>query len=214
MKVERNQVRNKEMTKMKIERRNYNLIELRSDDTEKRKMVGHAAIFNSETNIGDFFVERVAPGAFAESIMKDDIRALFNHNPNYVLGRSNSKTKTLRLGEDEKGLAIEIDPPDTQFAKDLTISMERGDIDQMSFGFRVIKESWESRENGLDVRTLEKVKLYDISPVTFPAYEDTEIAVRSHDEWKAQKELDNKPSFEQWRINIERLKLQLKSKEE
>lgn len=202
------------MTKMKIERRNYNLIELRSDDTEKRKMVGHAAIFNTETDIGGFFREKVAPGAFSDSIKADDIRALFNHNPNYVLGRSNGKTKTLMLSEDDRGLAIEIDPPDTQFAKDLTISMERGDIDQMSFGFRVIKESWESRDDGTDVRTLEKVKLYDISPVTYPAYEDTEIAVRSHDEWKAQKELDNKPPFAQWRINIERLKLQLKGKEE
>ena len=100
------------------------------------KLEGHAAVFNEEADIAGLFLERVAPGAFAESITKDDVRALFNHDPNFVLGRSIAKT--LELKEDEKGLAISIVPPDTQFAKDLVVSMRRGDISQMSFGFQVL----------------------------------------------------------------------------
>ena len=153
------------------------------------KLEGHAAVFNEEADIAGLFLERVAPGAFAESITKDDVRALFNHDPNFVLGRSIAKT--LELKEDEKGLAISIVPPDTQFAKDLVVSMRRGDISQMSFGFQVLDEEWRKGENGgMDVRTLKKVRLFDVSPVTFPAYEGTDIAVRKRDELSAKKSIN------------------------
>ena len=148
-------------------------------------MRGHAAGFNCETDLG-WFRERIAPGAFTESIGKDDVRALFNHDENFILGRNTAGTLTMR--EDERGLYVEIDPPDTQVARDLVTSIERGDISQMSFGFQTIKDSWETEENAAkDLRTLEKVKLWDVSPVTFPAYQETDVAVRSHDCWSQSK---------------------------
>lgn len=155
---------------------------LEARDDENPLISGHAAVFNEEADIG-FFKEKIKRGAFAESIQVDDVRALFNHDPNHVLGRN--KAGTLKLQEDRKGLAIEIVPPDTQFARDLLISVKRGDISQMSFGFQVQEDSWKHGEDGApDVRTLKKVRLFDVSPVTFPAYVGTDVAVRSHDIWQ------------------------------
>ncbi len=158
-----------------LERRTF-AIEVRAAEGKARQVTGHAAVFNITTDIGGWFKERVLPGAFKESIGQDDIRALFNHDPNIVLGRN--KAGTLRLSEDEVGLAIEIDLPDTQAARDLAISMERGDVTQMSFGFEVLDASWDTID-GEDVRVLKRVKLWDVSPVTYPAYEDTDASVRS-----------------------------------
>ena len=101
---------------------------------------------------------------------------MFNHDPNYVLGRNIAGT--LFLEEDDKGLKVRIIPPKTQWASDLLISIKRGDITQMSFGFTVILDRWSYEEN-IDVRELLKVKLYDVSPVTFPAYAQTECGVCS-----------------------------------
>lgn len=154
-------------------------IEIRSDDQEKRHIVGHAAVFNQIAGDERYFLEQVAPGAFSESIGKDDIRALWNHNPDYVLGRNTAGT--LKLSEDEVGLAVEIDPPDTQFARDLMTSISRGDISQMSFGFKVLKQEWDEEKN---LRTLKQVELWDVSPVTYPFYEGTDVALRSRDEAK------------------------------
>ncbi len=171
---------------MKQERRTLQSefrVEQREDG--KKLIRGHAAVFNTETDLG-WFRERIAPGAFSESIGKDDVRALFNHDENFILGRNKAGTLTMR--EDEQGLYVEIDPPDTQVARDLVTSIERGDISQMSFGFQTIKDSWETEENAAkDLRTLEKVKLWDVSPVTFPAYQETDVAVRSHDCWSQSK---------------------------
>ncbi len=156
-------------------------------EKEKRKMIGHAAVFGQVTEIGGWFREQVEPGAFKSSIKKDDVGALFNHNPDYVLGRNIAGTLT--MSEDETGLKVSIDPPDTQFARDLGISIARGDINQMSFSFQVMEEEWKVGEKKeLDLRTIKKVRLYDVSPVTFPAYEGTDIAVRSHDAWKKEQE--------------------------
>jgi HK97 family phage prohead protease len=166
------------------EQRTFDLSELRVlRDSKKPRIVGHAAVFNVMGD-GGWFREKVAPGAFADSIQTDDVRALFNHDPNMVLGRN--RAGTLRLSEDERGLHIEIDPPDTQVARDLLVSLERGDISQMSFGFEVVKQSWEknSEGNALDIRTLEKVRLWDVSPVTFPFYQETDVALRSHEVWQ------------------------------
>lgn len=152
--------------------------EFRADSAdEKPKLFGHAAIFNSLSEIlAGGFRELIIPGAFAKTLESADIRALFNHNPSVVLGRS--KSGTLRLKEDSTGLAIEIDPPDTQVSRDLMISIERGDINQMSFGFRTIADSWE-RVDGKMIRTLSEIELIDVSLVTYPAYTDTDIALRS-----------------------------------
>ena len=152
---------------------------------------GHAAVFDewSETLGGIFpFKEKVARGAFIKSIEGDDIRALLNHDANFVLGRN--KAGTLELVEDDKGLLVKIYPPDTQWARDLSKSIERGDISQMSIGFCVTKDEWKS-EKDCDTRTLKEVKLFDVSPVTFPAYPQTDVGVRSHEEYRSQIEQDN-----------------------
>lgn len=168
------------------------------NESGTRKIVGHAAIFNKDSEFMGF-IERVAPGAFRSSISRDDVRALFNHDANYVLGRN--RAGTLKMREDDVGLKIEIDPPDTQFARDLMISMERGDITQMSFGFYTRKDKWDY-SGEVAVRTLEEVELFDVSPVTFPAYQDTDVAVRSMSQWK------EKPD-DSWKIEIEDLSRRL-----
>jgi hypothetical protein len=146
-------------------------------DGEPAKIVGYAAVFDSWYEEPDMrFREKIRPGAFAKTIQEADIRALWNHNPDYVLGRTKNGTLTLR--EDERGLWMEVAPPEAQWARDLMRSIERGDVDQQSFGFRAIKEEWNTTRDW-EERTLVEVHLFDVSPVTFPAYEDTIAQVRS-----------------------------------
>lgn len=166
------------MSMKNTERRSYNLQEFRVDAQEgiPPKIYGHAAVFDQLSEDLGGFRERIAPGAFANTLQNADIRALFNHDANFVLGRN--KSGTLRLKEDITGLAIEIDPPETTFAKDLQISMRRGDISQMSFGFLTKNDSW-NKVDGEWIRTLLEVELFDVSPVTYPAYTQTDVAVRS-----------------------------------
>ena len=188
-------------SKSNMEIRTLPLEELRINNLEEKRYIeGHAAVFDSwsETLGGIFpFKEKVRKGAFSQTIEKDDIRALFNHDPNYVLGRN--KAGTLELKEDETGLYVRIIPPDTQAARDLITSIERGDINQMSFGFTVEEEKWDTVE-GIDVRELRKVKLFDVSPVTFPAYPSTDVGVRAME------------SYENYRAEV-RNKEEMKSKE-
>lgn len=158
-------------------------VEKRADDDAAMPMItGYAAVFESETVIGgkDWgFREKIARGAFTEAIKNSDVRALFNHDEDLVLGRL--KAGTLRLMEDERGLKVEIDPPDTQDARDLIKKMQRGDIDQMSFAFTMEGGSQAWDETGdMPLRTIQKVgDLLDVSVVTYPAYVDTEAAARS-----------------------------------
>ena len=171
----------------KTERRVFTIGELRITDDGVEggapMIAGHAAVFDSPSEEMYGFVETIAPGAFAKTLKDADVRALFNHDPSLILGRSTAGT--LRLAEDKTGLAIEIDPPDTQVARDLLVSMERGDVTQMSFGFRTVIDQWEFKDGAEpDLRTLIEVELFDVSPVTFPAYPDTDVAVRSHQDAK------------------------------
>lgn len=144
-----------------------------------RRIVGHAAVFN-KVDGPPWFRERIAKGAFKDSLKEDDVRALFNHDPSVVLGRN--KAGTLTLKEDNDGLWMEIDPPDTQAARDLLTSIGRGDITQASFAFRTVDDKVETVD-GEEVRTIKKVKLYDVSPVTYPFYEATDVALRQQ-EWE------------------------------
>lgn len=140
------------------------------------KIEGYAAVFNRETDLG-WFAEKVAPGAFRDSITRgDDVRALFNHDPSLILGRT--KAGTLELLEDDFGLFCRITPPDTQLGRDLTQSIERGDISQMSFGFTIDEETQVKRDGDKTLYVLNKVSLFDVSPVTFPAYEDTKVSIQ------------------------------------
>lgn len=168
-----------------IERRAFPVeVRVAQEPDQQPSMTGHAAVFNTIADLG-FFKERVAPGTFTQTIVADDIRALKNHNPDLILGRSipGRAENTLRLREDETGLAIEVDVPDTQYARDLMVSIKRGDITQMSFAFETLDDAWETID-GQEVRTLKRVRLLDVSPVTFPAYKETDVAVRSgRDVW-------------------------------
>ena len=136
---------------------------------------GYAAMFDRWSEDLGGFRERIAPGAFSQAIQVDDIRALFNHNPDYVLARNRSGT--LALSEDEKGLCFDLTAPDAQWARDLHKSVQRGDVSQCSFSFRVIRDEWRTVD-GTDERTLLEVRLYDVSIVTYPAYEATEASAR------------------------------------
>jgi HK97 family phage prohead protease len=166
-----------------IERRTFDIdnfiIETR-EDSQQRTIIGHAAVFN-KTDGPSWFREQIAPGAFAESIQTDDIRALFNHDPNIVLGRN--KAGTLTLTEDEAGLRMEISPPETGPGRDLLVSIERGDISQASFAFQTIDDEIRTID-GVETRILKKVRLFDVSPVTYPFYEATDVGLRNRLEEK------------------------------
>lgn len=140
---------------------------------------GYAALFNVSADIGGHFTETILPGAFRESLKSADVRALINHDSGRVIGRSSSGT--LRLVEDENGLFVEIDLPDTTDGRDLAALLERGDINGMSFGFRVTHDEWD--ETGpVPARTIHEIKIFEVSAVAFPAYDDTTLALRSLDE--------------------------------
>lgn len=168
---------------MKVERRIVAApLEVRAQTPdEPTRLVGYAAVFEREAVIAGFFREQIAAGAFADAIQADDVRALFNHDPNFVLGRNTAGTLT--LSEDETGLRYEVDPPDTQWARDLLVSVQRGDVTQSSFGFEVLEEKWtepDPKSKALPLRTILKAKLWDVSPVTYPAYEETTAEARDH----------------------------------
>jgi len=158
-----------------LERRYVVVTELRARTEGGLGIRGHAAVFNSLSEDLGGFKETIRAGAFSESIKKDDVRSLWNHDPNFVLGRN--KSGTLRLEEDGVGLRIENDFPDTTYARDLMKVIERGDVNQMSFGFMKLRDDIRY-EGGLIVRELIEAQLFDVSPVTFPAYPQTDVSAR------------------------------------
>ncbi len=156
-----------------IERRFYADVELNVDD-EVGGITGYAAIFDKYSQDLGFFKEKIQEGAFTKTIKENDIRALINHDPNLIIGRT--KNKTLELWEDDKGLGFNVKLPDTSYANDLKESISRKDITQNSFGFQTVQDEW---SNDGKRRTLLEVRLFDISPVTFPAYKQTSVKLRS-----------------------------------
>ncbi|HYG02114.1 MAG TPA: HK97 family phage prohead protease [Chryseosolibacter sp.] len=162
----------------KIEKR-FSKIEIRAkeDNSESRTIRGYAAVFNSDTQIGDWFIERIEKGAF-DDVLKDDVRVLFNHDPNLILSRSGAG---LTIGVDDTGLYYEFDAPDTTAGNDLLYNIRNGLIKESSFSFTVKSEKWEDKGKGKpSIRTILKFeRLYDVSPVTYPAYADTTVATRS-----------------------------------
>lgn len=170
--------------------------ELRNEEGKDPVVRGYAAVFEKESeNLGSDqyqFREVIQRGAFDE-VLADDVRALLNHDPNFILARSVNGEGTLKIGTDERGLWYEFEAPDTQAGRDLVTSMRRGDITQSSFSFRVGKEGqkWEERQEGdgptFIRRTITKVaRLFDVSPVTYPAYPDASVAVRSLESFRAE----------------------------
>ena len=162
---------------MTIERRTANEgVELR-EEGDYLTAIGYAATFNRlSSNLGGF-VERVAPGTFTSTLKQADVRALYNHEPDHLLGRSS--TGTLRLSEYYHGLRYDIDLPDTTLGRDVAELLRRGDISGSSFGFRTIGDEWSETEDGYPLRTLTEVALRDVGPVTFPAYTSTDASLRS-----------------------------------
>lgn len=146
------------------------------------KIDGYAAVFNQlSENLGGFR-EKIDPHAFDETLANgDDVRGLVDHDPSRILGRI--KAGTLHLNTDAVGLHYVIDPPDTQTGRDILESLKRGDVDQSSFAFRTLDDNWEFKKNAdghtTATRTLLRVKLYDVSVVTYPAYPQTKVGVRS-----------------------------------
>lgn len=149
--------------------------ETRNEDGN-RYIEGYFAVFGGEYEMWEGASERVDPHAFDETI-GDDIRALVNHDTALVLGRTTAGTLTLRA--DAHGLwgSIRINPAD-QDAVNLYERVFRGDVSQCSFGFDILEQDVERRENGSTLWTLRRVKLYEVSVVTFPAYEDTSVQAR------------------------------------
>lgn len=159
--------------------------EKREDAVEGTSSVieGYAAKFNSDTVIGHYyqFREKISPGAF-DDVLNDDVRCLFNHNPNYVLARSKEGKGTLTLSVDDIGLKYSYATPERSFAKDLEDAIALGDVSQSSFAFDIEEQTWTEVEGEIPMRTIVRFKkLYDVAPVTYPAYADTEVAKRSLD---------------------------------
>lgn len=148
---------------------------------------GHAAVFNTRTWIGPpkfGFWEEIRSGAFAKTISESDVRQLMNHDPNYPLARStiSEGPGSLRLSEDSSGLVTDAQWIPTSYARDLHIAIDAGVVTGQSFGFQPVREEWSKTETGEDVRTLVEVQLFDAGPVTFPAYEETDAALRAIDD--------------------------------
>ena len=149
------------------------------EDGEEKRIEGYFAVFNSNYQIWNDWSESVAPGAFSDTL-GDDIRCLIDHETMYVLGRN--KAGTLELREDSHGLwgSVLINPNDSA-AMDLYARVQRGDVNQCSFGFDILDEETEYRDDGSVHWTIKKVKLYEVSCVTFPAYAETSIQARKND---------------------------------
>ena len=168
------------------------------EDGASSVIQGYAALFNVRASIGGWFEESIRPGAFTRAIQEgDDCRCLFNHSPDFILGRT--KSGTLRLKEDERGLWIENDMPDTQIGRDVLTSIKRGDVTGQSFAFVINQEEWRMGSKGEpDHREIISVTLFDTGPVVYPAYEATSIGSRSSEEayklarseWEKAKEPD------------------------
>lgn len=158
-----------------LERRNGSKLDASEGDGGYR-VSGYAAVFNSDANIGGAFIERIAPGAFADAVGRDDVVFLIEHDG---LPLARTRSGTLTLTEDDHGLRVEtvLDPSDPDVAS-IIPKMRRGDLDKMSFAFTPTREEW--TDGDMPTRTIKEAALFDVSIVTTPAYESTEIGLRSY----------------------------------
>jgi len=170
-----------------VEKRAFSCqLELRGSD-QGTTIEGYAAVFDSLSEDLGNFREIIAAGSFKRTLKAGaDVRALVDHDPSKILGRNKAGTLTLR--EDDHGLKVRIKPPDTTAGRDVVESLRRGDLDQMSFAFSVVSDSWQTID-GEEVRTITDVDLHDVSVVAYGAYTDTTVAVRSLDKARADNNL-------------------------
>lgn len=169
---------------MKMERRYLPITEIefrQSEEDGQHKISGYAAVFNKRSEDLGGFVEVLRPGAFRKALEKNpDVKCLFNHDPSALLART--KNGTLKLEENTVGLRFEAILADTQVASDVWELIQRGDVDQCSFAFSVSKDGdkWEEKKDGLYLREIYEVDtLADVSAVTYPAYTQTAVNVRT-----------------------------------
>lgn len=166
---------------MKEKRKAAELRSIQGEDGAPKKIAGYAAVFGKDSeDMG--FIETVRAGAFKKAIQKSDARALFNHDTDTLpLGRQSAGTLVLR--EDETGLYYEITPPDTQIARDLMTSIDRGDIKESSYGFTVAVDQWDFSDPKVTRREIIEIEeIWDVSPVVFAAFNDTSVALRKMEE--------------------------------
>jgi len=171
-----------------VEKRSFGAadVEVRVENGKPSRIVGYAAKFGvrSEPIMG-MFRETIAKGAFAKNLPGADVRFLVGHDTNMVLGRT--KSGTLSIREDEIGLRFDLTLPNTTLANDVVEQVNRRDLDGMSFGFRKIKDSWGEDEQGFAIRTLDEVSIFEVSLTAFPAYQQTEVALRDLDIYRRAK---------------------------
>ena len=154
------------------EKRTMGTIQVRESEGDEMTLEGYAAVYNTETDLGHFR-EVIKPGAF-DDVLTNDVRALINHNPDLIIGRTTNGT--LELSVDERGLKYKVTLGEQQYAKDFYESVKRGDISQSSFAFTIDKQSWNEERT---VRSVDKVRqLLDVSPVTYPAYAAATVQAR------------------------------------
>ncbi|MCP4161221.1 MAG: HK97 family phage prohead protease [Deltaproteobacteria bacterium] len=180
----------KKKVNKKTERRYFKVGELRAKKNEdgSAKLEGFAIVFDSLSEKMGWFRERIVSTAFDNILGKSDCRCLFNHNEDMILGRE--KASTLVLEKRDQGIWMSVDLPDTQYARDLIVSVERGDIEEQSFCFIVEDDSWfYDKDTGEEIRNIINIEeLIDVGPVTFGAYSDTTVAKRSYNKSKNEEE--------------------------
>lgn len=196
-------------TRARVERRflSHRAADVRLDQRDGApgpKISGMAAVYYDGTSDTEFelwpgAIERIMPGAFDRALSeKDDARALFNHNPDHLLGRVSAGTLTLssvgpkRADGDRPGLKYVIDPGDTSIARDVIAHIGRGDLQGSSFAFQVTDEEWLDKDEA-EIREIRGVRLFDVGPVTYPAYESTTTGIKSADGNEARE------SWERWK---------------
>lgn len=158
--------------------------EVRAADSDDGRMMirGYASVFDKLSSDLGGFREKIDAAAFNE-VLDNDVRAAYNHDANFILGRS--KAGTLRIGVDDQGLWYEVDLPDSTMGRDLWESVKRGDIQESSFKFTVLEDDWREADEGV-IRTIKKVgRLIDVAPVAYPAYPDATVAARSLEQWRS-----------------------------
>lgn len=160
-------------------------IEIREDDDGNRTISGYAVKWEKKSHVLGYFRkfrEQFRKGAFIDSLRDDDQRFLWSHDTSKVLGRI--RNKTLRLKEDDTGLHFELDLPKTTLGNDTYESINRGDVDGVSFGFKMLDDEMDEPDDDLPLRTVKKAKLLEVSAVAFPAYPDSQVSARGYDRMK------------------------------
>jgi len=176
-------------------------------DDDSKHIEGYGAVYNKDSD-GLWFTERIAPGAFTDTIANDDIIVTFNHDRSQLLGRKSAGTANFK--EDSVGVFYSALAPDTQVGRDLPVLIERGDVKGSSFHFQTIKDQWEYSDNGeVVVRTLLEVKCFEMGPVTSPAYPDTTSTARSLDNWIDENRESQDSPDDAWEVDILQRRLDL-----